>query len=158
MLETIDDLESATQHPDVVRLAAWLHDVIYDSKAFDNEERSAEFAVRICGELGIRVGGRVAALILKTKTHDAEDDADAHVLLDADLAILGQPQLIYQSYAEQIRREFAWVSDSEYRNGRTKVLTSFLRRPRIYHLLTHLEESARRNLAQEIAALTSPTA
>ena len=109
-----------------------------------------------CGlreELAIPEGELVAALIRKTKTHDAGDDVDAHVLLDADLAILGAGETVYQAYAENIRWEYAWVPEPEYRKGRRQVLERFLTRPRIYHFLSHLEEPARRNLAVEIARL-----
>jgi hypothetical protein len=63
-----------------VKLAAWLHDVIYESKASDNEERSAEYAERLCEELAIPEGQQVAALVRMTKTHDAGDDVDGQML------------------------------------------------------------------------------
>ena len=75
--------------------------MIYDSKASDNEERSAEYAVRLCEKSSIPEGQLVASLILKTKTHDAGDDADAQVLIDADLAILGASESDYRDYAEK---------------------------------------------------------
>jgi predicted metal-dependent HD superfamily phosphohydrolase len=153
VLETVERLGSHPRNLGAVKLAAWLHDVIYDSRASDNEDRSAEYAERLCEKLSIPEGPLVASLILKTKTHDAGDDADAEVLLDADLAILGASEAAYQIYAGRIRREYAWVPESEYRIGRRQVLTRFLSRPRIFRLLTHLEEPARRNLAAEIAQL-----
>ena len=91
-------------------------------------------------------------MILTTKTHDAVDDPDAQVLLDADLAVLGASEADYRVYAEAIRREYAWVAEADYRVGRRRVLESFLARPRIYHLLVDLEAPARRNLAAEIRA------
>src|SRR5205823_690987 len=136
-----------------VKLAAWLHDVIYDSKASDNEERSARYAERLCKELSIPEGTLVSSLISKTKAHDAGEDTDAQVLIDADLAILGASEPVYGDYAEKIWREYSWVPEAEYRQGRRRVLESFLSRPKIYHFLGHLEESARRNLADEIARL-----
>jgi len=155
VLATVESLASHAQNRNAVQLAAWLHDVIYDSTASDNEERSARYAERLCEELAIPEGHRVAALIRTTKAHDAVGDADAQVLIDADLAILGASELVYQDYAEKIRQEYAWVPEGEYRHGRRRVLESFLTRPRIYHLLDHLEEPARRNMASEIARLTS---
>jgi len=150
VLATVENLGSFAQKLNVVKLAVWLHDVIYDSKASDNEERSAEYAERLCQRLSIPEGVVVVSLILKTKTHDAEGDVDAQVLLDADLAILGASESVYQTYAEQIRQEYEWVQEAEYRTGRRQILTRFLTRPRIYHLLIHLEEAARRNIAAEI--------
>jgi predicted metal-dependent HD superfamily phosphohydrolase len=153
VLDKVESLASRAKSLNAVKLAAWLHDVIYDSKAPDNEERSAEYAERLCEEMAIQEGRLVASLILKTKTHDSGDDFDAEVLLDADLAILGASEPLYRDYAEQIRQEYAWVPEPEYRTGRRQILTKFLTRPRIYHLLTHLEEPARLNIAAEIARL-----
>ena len=153
VLCTVDSLSSHAKNLNAVKLAAWLHDVIYDRKASDNEERSAEYAERLCEELAIPEAQRVAALIRKTKTHDAGDDVDAQVLLDADLAILGASESDYHAYAEKIRREYAWVPEPEYRKGRRQVLERFLTRPKIFHFVGHLEEPARRNLAAEIARL-----
>ena len=153
VLNTVDSLASCAENLNAVKLAAWLHDVIYDSKASDNEDRSAEYAEQLCKELAIPEGHRVAALIQKTKTHDAGDDVDAQVLLDADLAILGASESDYHAYAANIRREYAWVPEPDYRKGRRQVLERFLTRPRIFHFLSHLEEPARRNLVAEVARL-----
>lgn len=153
VLETVENLATFARNPGAVKLAAWLHDVIYDSQASDNEERSAEFAMRLCDEFGIPEGGDVALLILKTKTHDAREDPDAKILLDADLSVLGASETDYRVYAEQIRQEYAWAPESAYRNGRRNVLMRFLARPKIFHLLGHLEGPARRNLAAEIGQL-----
>jgi predicted metal-dependent HD superfamily phosphohydrolase/GrpB-like predicted nucleotidyltransferase (UPF0157 family) len=153
LLETVESLGLHARNTNAVKLAGWLHDVIYDSRASDNEERSAEYAEQLCGKLSIPEGPLVASLILKTKTHDAGADPDAQVLIDADLAILGASESAYWAYAEQIRQEYAWVRELEYRIGRRRVLASFLSRPRIYHFLSNLEQPARCNIAAEIARL-----
>jgi predicted metal-dependent HD superfamily phosphohydrolase len=136
MLHMVEELACHARNLNAVKLAVWLHDVIYESRASDNEERSAHYAEQLCEQLAIPEGRVVASLILKTKTHDAEDDADARVLLDADLAILGAAEPVYRDYAQQIRQEYAWVPEADYRQGRRKVLESFLSRPRIFHFLS----------------------
>ncbi len=152
VLEAVESLGSYARNPNAVKLATWLHDVIYDSRASDNEERSADYADRLCEQLSIPEGRLVASLIRKTKTHDAGDDApDAQVLLDADLAILGANAPAYRAYSEKIRQEYAWVPEADYRLGRRRVLETFLSRPKIFHFLSGLEDSARRNIAGEIA-------
>jgi predicted metal-dependent HD superfamily phosphohydrolase len=153
VLATVECLGPYAKHLDAVKLAAWLHDVVYDSRAADNEERSAKYAERLCEELSIPVGGLTSSLILKTKSHDPGGENDARVLIDADLAILGADEVVYRAYAENIRREYAWVPEPEYRKGRRRVLESFLARPTIFHLLRHLEEPAHRNLVAEIGRL-----
>ena len=75
------------------------------------------------------------------------------MLIDSDLAILGASESAYQAYANQIRQEYAWVPETDYRMGRRKVLERFLARPRIFHYLADLEASARRNIAAEISRL-----
>jgi predicted metal-dependent HD superfamily phosphohydrolase len=153
MLETVDGLAAFARNLNAVKLAVWLHDVIYDSRASDNEARSAEYAEQLCEKLSIPEGRLVASLILKTKTHEAGDDADAQVLLDADLAILGASESAYRAYADQIRQEYGWVPEPDFRMGRRQVLDRFLARPRIFHLLAHLEDPARRKIAAEISRL-----
>jgi predicted metal-dependent HD superfamily phosphohydrolase len=140
-------------------LAAWLHDVIYDPRSKDNEERSAEYAHETLAALGVKRDERdeVARLILLTRKHETTpDDKDGQVLLDADLAVLGADQAEYDAYAAAIRREYHWVSDDDYRAGRRAVLQRFLARPRIFNvpvMHTTVEPRARANLAREIASL-----
>lgn len=139
--------------------AGILHDVIYDPRAKDNEERSAEYAHEVLASLGIDLMTRdeVARLILLTKKHETTDeDRDGQVLLDADLSILGASEAEYDDYAAAIRREYSWVNDEDYCSGRRAVLERFLARPRLYftpEMQRRSEARARANLAREIAAL-----
>lgn len=154
MLATVESLGSHPRQLDAVKLATWLHDVVYDSKASDNEERSEEYAEQLCEQLSIPDGRLVGSLILKTKSHDAGDDPDAYVLIDADLAILGADESDYRRYAEQIRQEYAWVPEVEYRKGRSQVLQALLGRPKLFHFLKDREAPAQRNISAEIAQLS----
>jgi len=153
MLKIVENLGSYVPNLNAVKLATWLHDVIYDSRASDNEERSATYAGQVCKKCSIPEGDLVAALIRTTKTHDPGDKANAKVLIDADLAILGASESVYSDYCTKIRQEYAWVPEVDYRHGRRLVLQSFLNRPTIYHFLPNLDAPARRNLAAEIAHL-----
>lgn len=160
MLDVIDTLSPFATDPGAVRLAAWFHDVVYDPAATDNEEQSAAFAARVLPELGLEPEriSEVQRLILLTKEHRVEaGDGNGAVLVDADLAILGEQRLVYQGYARAIRAEYGWVPDAEYRQGRLRVLRRFLERDHIYHtppMRQQREARARRNLAQEIDLLT----
>jgi predicted metal-dependent HD superfamily phosphohydrolase len=83
-------------------------------------------------------------------------DRDTAALLDADLAILGAPEERYRRYAADVRKEYAFVPDAEYRKGRAAVLDGFLGRPRIYHHRLTFEEyegPARANLRAELTRL-----
>jgi predicted metal-dependent HD superfamily phosphohydrolase len=145
--------------PPAVELAAFLHDVIYDSRAADNEERSAEHARELLRGLGVPadVGEQTARLIRLTSAHEAaEDDEAGCALLDADLLILSASTASYDAYAAAIREEYRWVPEEKYRIGRRRVLERFLSRAHIYHTPAVEEafsERARANLAREIASL-----
>ena len=99
---------------------------------------------------------RIVSMIWATAhTADAAPPAlrDTRVLLDADLAILGAAPQRYARYAADIRKEYAWVPEADYRAGRAGILERFLARQRIYYHPSMDEAAARRNLAREIAAL-----
>lgn len=148
-------------HPAEVELALWFHDAVHDPQRQDNEERSAEWAWRSILAAGCEpaVAQRVQALVLATKSHDADAaDADTRLLLDIDLAILGSAPARYAEYERQVRAEYAHVADDDFRAGRSRVLSGFLARPRIYQTAVFhdaLEHRARENLAQALAALAA---
>ncbi len=160
ILSTIETLAAHAVRPDLVQLAAWFHDAVYDSRAADNEEHSALLAETTCTAWGLPVDDvkRVGDLVRATRTHDApEEDVDASVLLDADLAILGVEESEYAAYAAAIRREYAWVAEADYRRERARMLERLLRRDRLYRLEEmhrRFEARARGNLAKEIETLT----
>jgi predicted metal-dependent HD superfamily phosphohydrolase len=141
----------------LVELAVWFHDAVYDPRASDNEERSARWAESACTAWGLPSAEEVGRLIRATRTHEAaQDDVNAQLLLDADLAILGADEAAYDAYAAGIRKEYAWVPEEDYRKGRTRVLEGFLRRDRIFRrerAYGEYESRARRNLAREIVLL-----
>ncbi len=143
-----------------VQLAVWFHDVVYDPRAKDNEERSADRVAEWLGPLRVpqSVLTRVAELVRATAHLSAEagSDPDTDALLDADLAILAAAEHRYERYAGDIRKEYAWVPDEEYRLGRLAVFEAFLARPRIFRtkiLFAEGEAAARRNLTSEAATL-----
>lgn len=144
-----------------VQLAIWFHDSVYDPRAKDNEARSAELAVEMLAPLGVPVPTieKVKRLILATAhllAAEPPTDADAAVLLDADLAILAASEERYRRYAADIRKEYAFVPDTDYRAGRASVLKLFLARPQLFRNAVMIEEGearARANLAAELAEL-----
>lgn len=161
MFKVVERLARAVENHGALHLAIWFHDAVYDSRAKDNERRSGELAVDLLGPLGVPDSTieRVVQMIWATAhTAGAVPPAltDTQVLLDADLAILGASEERYRRYAADIRREYTWVPEADYRAGRTAVLEKFLAAPRIYHTQIMFEEGdarARANLRAEIASL-----
>lgn len=158
VLAHVDALAPLATDTAAVRLAAWFHDAIYDTRAPDNEERSAVLCERELTQLGLPPATVAAAAEMIRATRDHRPcgaTADSAILLDADLAILGAPPDEYARYAAAIRREYAWVPEPEYRAGRQRVLQAFLERERIYLTapMANREKPARQNLRAEIDQL-----
>ncbi|GGS97000.1 hypothetical protein GCM10010156_63980 [Planobispora rosea] len=155
VLDHVDALAGHAANPDLVRLAAWFHDAVYDPARSDNEERSARLAERALPEAGLpaEAVAAVARLVRLTVTHDpAPGDADGAVLCDADLAILAAPPEVYAAYAAAVREEYAFVPDDAFRSGRAAVLRSLLDLPSIFRV-ADLEEAARANIHAELDRL-----
>lgn len=161
VLVMLGDLVDLATDPVAVELAAWFHDTVYDVAAGPgiNEADSAELAVAVLAPLGVAppVIDATRRLIMTTVEHTpGRGDVDAQVLSDADLWVLGAPRDRYRRYVEDIRKEYAWLDDAAWREGRSAVLAGFLDRVRIYltdRAHAAFDASARRNLAGELAAL-----
>ncbi|OKH34509.1 hypothetical protein NIES2101_38900 [Calothrix sp. HK-06] len=162
VLEIIDNLQSKYKIGESLQFAAWFHDIVYDTQAHNNEEKSAEYARNLLSLLNIPSStvDKTCRLILTTKHHKpSEDDLESQILLDADLAILGSDPQRYREYMLGIRQEYAWVKENEYNTKRSEVLQKFLQRARIFstlELYQQLELIARNNITAEIIALESP--
>src|SRR6476469_3520049 len=67
VLQVIELLRSLALEPDTIAFAAWFHDVIYDAKSNDNEEKSAEYAASLLTYLNLssNIINSVTRLIFK---------------------------------------------------------------------------------------------
>lgn len=160
LLSLSESLQDKIQDRGAFYFAIWFHDVIYDTKRSDNEEKSAEFAVEALSGLGVPelTIAVTREMILATKHHRGADLSwDMKAFLDLDTSILGAPEEIYKEYSRAIRKEYSWVPGFLYRKGRMKVLNDFLERERIFQtdeIRARYETQARQNIAEEIRALS----
>ncbi|OQM76593.1 HD domain-containing protein [Manganibacter manganicus] len=166
LLELAREYRSAVSDPEALEAAIWFHDAIYDSRAKDNEAKSAELArTRLAGKTTVARFERIAAMIEATATHivpeltDAGTKSDAALLLDMDLSILGAAPAIYDAYEQAVRREYGWVDEPAWGIGRATVLKTFLARPHIFHtqpFRERYERRARDNMQRSLEQLTTP--
>ena len=159
-----DEVKDALHRPDLVALALFYHDVIYDPKSKTNEQDSAKVANEaLQGKYSDDDLDVIACFILATKQHTntAQDPKHAHdlaYLLDMDLAILAADDDRFKAYEQQIRQEYAWVSEQDYHIGRAKVLQSFLQREWIYqteYFRQRFEQQARMNIQAALEGLAN---
>lgn len=161
MLELSDQYSNYLQQKDVVNLAIFYHDVIYNPLRKDNEERSARRAARELKQLQVPKNkiDLVERYILATKIHDLQgfgEESDLAYLLDFDLSVLGADWEAYVIYAQNIRKEYSVYPDFMYNPGRVQVLQHFLEKSVIYFtnlFYKNRETKARENIMREITAL-----
>lgn len=158
----LTELEGAwnfAQNPEAIEMAVWFHDIIYE-RAADNEERSAEYAMKVALAIGLseEFATEVSRLILTTKHLSIPEDNDARILADIDIAILGQAPDVFDRYEDNVRIEYNYIDDASFAKGRSAVMKLFSDRERIYStdfFRDRYEEQARANLARSISRWAS---
>ena len=156
--ESFERARAGAEDPGAVQIALWFHDAVYDTHRSDNEDRSAEWAVRVLAGAGASnvLKDSVRSLIHATTHGTAPGSRDAALTADIDLSILGATPARFDEYERQVRREYAWVPEFAFRRARTRILRELQARPRIYltdHFHDLLEAPARANLERSMARL-----
>ena len=141
--------------------AIWFHDIIYEPKYNDNEEKSAECARKFLNSINYEKNriNKIIDLILRTRDHSNQninEDIDSQIFLDCDIIIFASARANYLNYAKSVRNEYSSIPDTIYNKGRIKVLESFLNKPYIFRNKTFqklYEKKARKNVKYEIKML-----
>ncbi|MBI3676215.1 MAG: N-methyl-D-aspartate receptor NMDAR2C subunit [Proteobacteria bacterium] len=147
------------KEPGVVAVTLFYHDAIYDTHRSDNEEKSADLAEAMLDEycaLSHETSAQIRDAILATKHNVRPTPGDCEAVVDIDLSILGALPARFDEYETQVRREYAWVSDDDFRTGRTKILREFVARQPLYRadlFKVQFEARARDNLMRSLRAL-----
>ncbi len=84
-------LKSEISDWDTLLFSLFYHDMVYNVRRQDNEEKSAELAKQRLQALPYPPAGidKCVAQIVATKSHTLSPDLDTNLFTDADLAILG---------------------------------------------------------------------
>lgn len=163
LLALAHDHADLVDDADALEAAIWFHDAILDTRRADNEALSA----RLAGEwLVARAAAQrveaVIAMIEATATHVIPNHVtpsvrnDMSAFLDMDLSILGASPERFDEYEAAVRKEYSWVEDDAWRQGRALVLQRFLDRPVIYatpRFRDLYEDAARANIARSLSKL-----
>lgn len=175
LLEMLGHLDTfySGQTPRPLALAAWFHDAVYEGTPGNDERHSAQLAATSlaplieAGQLKHTELDAALALIEATTSHTLplEDQCleqaglsfkDAELFLDADVAILAADEPRYHRYCAGVRAEYGHIADTDFRQGRTRILADFLGREKIYlsqRGQADFEQKARQNMARELAEL-----
>jgi predicted metal-dependent HD superfamily phosphohydrolase len=140
-------------------MAVWFHDAIYDPRAQDNEQKSAELFVRLAdGDFEPAFAREVNELILVTR-HDKPPDTKAEKLVvDVDLSSFGLPWEDFTRDSDAVRQEYAHLPDHRFHRYQVRFMSSLLARPSLYgtgYFREHYEVAARSNIRRYLASLAS---
>lgn len=164
MLDVIGRNAALVNDMRMVRMAVWFHDAVFDTREKDNEEKSAllasEWLQGVCSAAEISDVGRT---IMATKHHRVPFILgreslmrDIALVIDADLAILGDTPERFDVYDAGTRFEYGWVSDADWAAGRGQFMRDMLARPHIFitrEMQEEREEQARTNIARLLGSL-----
>ncbi len=148
-----DDMEE----PDAVEMSIWFHDVIYDARAPDNEEKSAEYFVEVCGdEVEERFKSKVYNLIIVTIHKELPMTVDEKYMVDIDLSSFGLPWERFLKDSQAVREEFRHLNDEEFYPAQKQFLETLVERK--YFCFTEFfrerhEKTARENIARYLKNL-----
>lgn len=153
-LAELDRVRHLCDRADLVEIAIWFHDAVYDATRSDNEAKSADAAeAAMAGLFADDDIAIVRQLILDTRHTVTPTTKDGKLIVDIDLAILGKSAHEFAAYETAIRQEYGHVGDADFAKGRTTVLRKFLDRPAIYataYFHERYEAAARANLITAI--------
>ncbi len=138
--------------------ATFYHDYIYVAGKKDNESRSADLAKQQMQHLAVdtELIHQTTLLIEATAAHKPLDKDWMNRFLDADMSILGADPAVYQTYVENVRKEYQQIPTLLFNAGRKSFLKNCLESPRIFitdWFFERFEERARKNLAWELTRL-----
>ena len=166
MFWALEDLTDAGELGDanaaLGRIAAWLHDAVYDPAAVvgGNESASAELAELLLARVRLDAAAltTVVELVRMTADHAVRRDSALHrALHDADLWILASPEQRFDEYCEQVREEYATVPEERFRAARAQILNNLVGDRGIYltaYGRQRWDGPARANLDRELARLS----
>ena len=157
-LSLLDWVSPQVASPDIIEIALWFHDAVYDPHAHDNEEQSAGWAESFLADHGapFALSRQVHALIMATRHTAKPVKEDANWMVDIDLSILGSKPEAYDGFETAIRHEYNWVEEDVFQQKRARILRSFLERPRLYStdpFHERFEKAARSNLERTLHLL-----
>ena len=140
-----------------IELAIFFHDLVYIPMKIPefatNEEQSANYFLEFLNETGLSVFEEVFKIILATIKHTPlTGTLNELEFLDLDLSILLSNDEEYIEYAENVRREYSWYTDEEFKKGRKAVMEAFLNRENLFFTprFRQVERKARENISNEI--------
>lgn len=140
MLELFDTVAHECTRSDLVVVAIFYHDAVYNAQATAGKNETDSAAVFDTDVLSMNEVDRyfVRQAILSTIKHQPLDvpnnlQHDLKVFLDCDLAILGAAPQRFDEYDRQISTEYRHIEPKAFAQGRAEVLEKFAKRDHLFY-------------------------
>jgi predicted metal-dependent HD superfamily phosphohydrolase len=163
-LNEFQEVEQLVKQPDIVKFALLYHDIVYIPGYSNNEDASVCRAMLDAYKLGIDENSRsrIGLYIGATNHLNLSATEDGKIVKDIDLAILGQDRDKFIDYEHKIRKEYSFLNDKEFKEGRRSFLIKLLEPKYLYNSLyktqyfrKKYEEKARENIKYSIEVLNA---
>ena len=153
-LRNMDSALDVLGQSDIVELAIWFHDVVYDTGSTDNEERSALWFQQFAnGVLSEDIIDKVVNCINSTTHRNMPQSAESQFMVDVDLSGFGQDWEGFIKDGEKVRQESSHLSNNAYISSQIKFMNNLLNREKIYstnYFNSLLESNARENIGRQL--------
>lgn len=157
MIEKLDKYFTNLLTPrqkDLIELAIWYHDVIYDINSTNNESHSALVLEIFANALKLE-NSEIELLVslVKATTHkEYQTDLSHKVICDLDLYGLSNSEIYFEN-RDNVRKEFHQATEEQWLLGRKSFIKWMLSKETIFQtgfFQKHYEDSARNNLSSEL--------
>lgn len=151
-LSMFDQASHLMQYPDTVELAVWMHDVVYQPGAPDNETRSVDWYRDVAGHDQHAATREIVCQLIMATMHDGNSMqlSDAAYMVDIDLSSFALPWDEFMQDGVNLRQENSHLADADYYRNQVRFQKSLLARERFYvsdYFHDNYEARARENLA-----------
>ena len=149
-LVELDGARDLIGNPDMVELALWFHDAIYEPGDKKNELHSAELFLGYAQDaLPVVLVKEVYDAILATVHQQQPERNNARFVVDIDLSSFGLPWPEFMADCHALRKEQVNLPDSEFYPGKRKFLRHLIERSNIFftpYFRQRYEDAARANI------------
>lgn len=137
-----------------LKMAIWLHDLIYNTNSKGNEEMSSLIGINMINIVGIRntdFSDNVRDIILSTKIGATLDTPEKKLMHDLDYLVFVDNYEKFHVSCQNIRKEYSNMDPTEYKKGRLSFLDSLTEKDIfVTEYFRELESIAKSNIEKEI--------
>lgn len=135
-------------------LAVLFHDIVYIAGDKDNEINSIILMKYLTSGIESNEDINIACRIIADTVDHKPSIPESSLVIDLDMLAMGLDYELFKSNNDNIRKEYPFITDTQYIEGRNKFLSSLLE-DKIFHSDTFMmyEDTARNNIKRAIEEL-----